>query len=108
MTTYEEIEKSCTIHLLNDDMSNSIDITSHINVYYRMLRKALDKAANVNIYKSKSKFYKFWWDKRQNIVKKNSISAHNQWFLDGKPHSRSVFVAMNRAKLQYKNAIRSK
>ena len=73
-----------------------------------MLIKVLERAANINIYKSKSNFYKFWWDEELNILKENSISAHNQWFSDGKPRSGRVFVAMNTAKLQYRNTIRSK
>ena len=83
MTTYEEINNiPVTIHLLNEDMSNSAKVTNDINAYYRMLIKALDRTANVNSYKSKSNFYKFLCDEELNILNENSISAHNQWFLD--------------------------
>ena len=44
-------------NLLNDDTSNRANVINDINAYYRMLIKALDRAANVNIYKSISFFF---------------------------------------------------
>ena len=87
MTTDEEIKIiPIPLHLLNDDTSNSDNVTNYINAYYRTSIKALERAVNVNIYKSKSNHYKlFVWDEELNILKENSISSHNQRLLDGKP-----------------------
>ena len=41
MITYEEINISVRIHLLNDDKSNGVNVINDINAYYRMLIKAL-------------------------------------------------------------------
>ena len=106
MTTYEEIKNiPVPLHSLTDNTSNCANVTNYINAYYRMLIKALERVANVNIQISKSIFYKFWWDEELIIIKRNSINAHNQQFLDGKPSSGPVFVVTNTEKLQYKNKI---
>ena len=58
MTTYEEIKNiPVPIHLLNNYIGNGANVTNDINAYYKIFIKALDKPANVNIYKSKTTFF---------------------------------------------------
>lgn len=53
-------------------------------------------------------FFKFWWDTELDLLKQASVDAFVLWKQVGRPRQGSFFENKQRARLQYRNAIRGK
>jgi len=57
--------------------------------------------------KTKSAFYKHWWNKRLDELKQASIVTHDLWKKHGRPRTGEMFMQMKTAKIAYKKAIKA-
>jgi len=57
--------------------------------------------------RTKSGFYKHWWNERLDELKQASVVTHNLWKRHGRPRSGEIFTQMKTALIAYKKAIKA-
>ena len=77
-----------------------------VDYVYDCIVNALSASAEAWVPRTKPGFYKVWWNDTLSELKQASIEAHNLWKVCGRPKQGDVFMAMKRAKIDYKKAIR--
>ena len=77
-----------------------------VDYVYNSLVNALSASAEAWVPRTKSGFYKVWWNDTLTELKRASIEAHDLWKLCGCPKNGDVFMSMKRAKIAYKQAIK--
>jgi len=78
-----------------------------VDYVYECIVNALSASAEAWVPHTKPGFYKVWWTDTLSELKHASIEAHNLWKVCGRPKQGDVFMAMKRAKIAYKQAIRT-
>jgi len=71
------------------------------------LVNALSAAAEAWVPRTKPGFYKVWWTETLTELKQASIEAHDLCKVCGRPKQGDVFMRMKRAKVVYKQAIKT-
>jgi hypothetical protein len=79
-----------------------LDLCSRVNNIYNKLVNFLVTSADLCILKAKQNFFKFWWDVEGDILKKESISTHEDWIRSGRPGAGLVYDRKRLAKRKYK------
>ena len=83
-------------------------VTQDIDVFYCEIVRMLQLAAEKTVPKRKTNFYKYWWDQELDLLKEQSIQAHQVWSQAGRARHVDIFNEMKKCKLSYKHAIRTK
>jgi len=85
-------------------MINVSNYAEIINALYSKLTNAV-LCSDVVVRRTKSSFFKQWWDSALDVLKNNSIENYNLWQSVGKPSSGEIFQKMKQSKLEYKQSI---
>jgi len=78
-----------------------------VDYVYNCLVNALSASAEAWVPRTKPGFYKVWWNDTLSELKGASIEAHDLWKICGRPKQGDVFMRMKRAKIAYKQAIKT-
>ena len=74
---------------------------------YSAIVNALLNNSDRFVPRTKSGFYKHWWNERLDELKQASIVTHNLWKRHGRPRSGEIFMQMKTAMIAYKKAIKA-
>ena len=85
----------------------SCNAQSGVDYVYNSLVNALSAAAEAWVPRTKPGFYKAWRNETLTELKQASVEAHDLWKVCGRPKQDDVFMQMKRAKLAYKQAIKT-
>ena len=77
-----------------------------IDSTYESIVTVLNDAASCTVPKHSQGFYKYWWNEELNVLKNQSISAHQLWVAAGRPRCGPIACKARAAKAQYKKSIR--
>lgn len=84
-----------------------VSAQSTVDELYGVIVEALTCSANKYVPRTKSGYFKHWWNGTLSELKQASIEAHNLWKACGRPKQGDIFLNMKQVKLSYKNAIRA-
>ena len=106
--TYECLSKICIPDCVQRCMIGcNCEVQSTVDSVYADIVNALLINSDRCVPKTKSGFYKHWWNERLDELKQASIGTHNLWKMHGRPRSGEIFMQMKTAKIAYKNAIKA-
>lgn len=78
-----------------------------VNYIHDNIVLALAAAANTSVPRTKSDYFKSWWNEALSDLKRASQDAHVLWVSCGRPRQGDIFLEMHRHKIAYKRAVRT-
>ena len=82
------------------------DVTMIDTIYERIVN-ALTLCAAATVPQCKQNFFKFWWCQELDCLKQLSIDTHQLWKAAGQPRSGPLYAQRNKARREYRAAIRN-